>query len=148
MLAAEASGKGEDTVGCVALDVHGDVAAAVSTGGLPGSPPGRVGDSPLPGAGFYADDRLAAVALSGDGESIARVTLATRVMHGLEMLHPQAAAEQALTALDRVGGEAGAIVVDRHGRVGWAHRSADFAIAYATSDCRTPRVFLRKSEET
>jgi beta-aspartyl-peptidase (threonine type) len=147
LLATEEAGKGDDTVGCVALDRYGHVASAVSTGGLPGSAPGRLGDSALPGAGFYADDSLGAVAFSGDGESIARAILAARVMQGLETLPPQQAVERALAALKRVGGEAGAVVVDARGRIGWAHKSSHFAVAYATSEDDEPHVFLKKSEE-
>lgn len=124
-----------DTVGCVALDVDGHIAAAVSTGGLDGSRPGRVGDSPLPGGGFFADDEVGGVVLSGSGEQIARVALAAWVEHRLR--EGQTAADAASSALDRlarVGGEAGLIVIDRAGRLGWAHNSPDFAVACTTSD--------------
>jgi beta-aspartyl-peptidase (threonine type) len=147
MLAPEELSKRDDTVGCVALDADGNLAAGVSTGGLPGCAPGRVGDTPLPGCGFYADNALGAVALSGDGESIARLTLGAQIMHGLKTLPPEAAAELALASLNRVGGEAGAIVLDRRGTWGWAHASPHFAVAYASSEQRQPRVYLKKSEE-
>jgi hypothetical protein len=54
-----------DTVGCVARDVHGNIAVATSTGGLTGQRPGRVGDAPIPGCGFYADNQVGGVAISG-----------------------------------------------------------------------------------
>lgn len=69
---------GRDTVGAVARDASGHLAAATSTGGTPFKPPGRVGDSPLPGAGFYADQRVA-VSATGWGEAIAAVGLARSV---------------------------------------------------------------------
>jgi beta-aspartyl-peptidase (threonine type) len=68
-------------------------------------------------------------------------------MHGLEILRPQATVEQALAALGRVGGEAGAVALDVSGRIGWAHKSSHFAVAYATCDDDEPHVFLKKSEE-
>jgi beta-aspartyl-peptidase (threonine type) len=69
---------GADTVGAVARDATGRLAAATSTGGTPFKPPGRIGDSPLPGAGFYADQRVA-VSATGWGEAIAAVGLARDV---------------------------------------------------------------------
>ncbi len=137
-----------DTVGCVALDSSGRIAAGTSTGGLDETLPGRVGDSPLPGCGFYADDQVGGVAFSGDGECIARTLLAARVMQALEGGQPpQAAAEASLTHLARVGGEAGGIVLDRVGRVGWAHNSSHFAVAWVTDSMGAPLVRLRQDEE-
>jgi L-asparaginase / beta-aspartyl-peptidase len=137
-----------DTVGCVALDSSGRIAAGTSTGGLDGTHPGRVGDSPLPGCGFYADDAAGGVAFSGDGECIARVLLAARVMQALERDQaPQAAADASLAHLERVGGEAGGIVLDRLGRVGWAHNSSHFAVAWVTDAMAAPLVRLRQDEE-
>lgn len=132
--AAEFVDAEHDTVGCVALDVHGHFAAATSTGGLEGTIPGRVGDSPLPGCGLYADDAIGAVSLSGDGESIIRTMLAARVMHALETQPASQAASHAIERLGRVGGEAGAIVLDAAGRPGIAHNSDHFAIGIAAHD--------------
>ena len=70
-------------VGAVALDGAGEVAAATSTGGSTGKRGGRVGDSPLAGAGGYADSEAGAVSTTGHGESISRVCLAHRVVRGL-----------------------------------------------------------------
>ncbi|WP_284297806.1 isoaspartyl peptidase/L-asparaginase [Homoserinibacter gongjuensis] len=93
-----------DTVGCVARDSEGHLAAAVSTGGIAGARVGRVGDSPLPGGGFFADDEVGAVVLSGAGEQIARVALAAWVEHRMRAgLNPAAATASALERLDRVG---------------------------------------------
>lgn len=134
-----------DTVGCVAFDARGHLAAGTSTGGLEGQHPGRVGDSPLPGCGLYADDSLGATCFSGEGESISRVLLAGRVMVALGSLDPQAAMEEALRAMDRVGGEAGGIVIDPSGRTGWAHNSAHFAVGVAGAG-QPPRAFLSRAE--
>jgi beta-aspartyl-peptidase (threonine type) len=140
------AGPAHDTVGCLAFDARGALAAGTSTGGLSGSYPGRVGDSPLPGCGFYAENGCGAVAFSGDGESIARVTLAAHAMHRLADSNPQAAAEATIRRLGRVGGEAGCILLDREGQPGWAHNSSSFAVAYSASDMDQPCVFLRRSE--
>jgi beta-aspartyl-peptidase (threonine type) len=142
-----AAASGHDTVGCVALDIHGNLAAGTSTGGVNGCPPGRVGDSPMPGCGFYADNALGAVALSGDGENIMRGMLAARVMHFLESQPPQTAVEQAIAWLGPIGGEAGGVVLDRAGRIGWAHSSPHFAVAMVTSEDDTLRVCLQQGEE-
>jgi beta-aspartyl-peptidase (threonine type) len=137
-----------DTVGCVALDSSGRIAAGTSTGGLDDTLPGRVGDSPLPGCGFYADDQVGGVAFSGDGECIARTLLAARVMQALEGGQPpQAAAEASLTHLERAGGEAGGIILDHHGQAGWAHNSSHFAVAWVTDSMGAPSVRLRRNEE-
>jgi beta-aspartyl-peptidase (threonine type) len=140
------AGPARDTVGCVALDDQGNLAAGTSTGGLSGSHPGRVGDSPLPGCGFYAENGLGAIACSGDGESIVRVTLAAQAMHDLAAGTAQQVAEAAIRRLQRVGGEAGCILLDGDGQVGWAHNSSGFAVAHAASDLEQPCIFLRRSE--
>jgi beta-aspartyl-peptidase (threonine type) len=143
-LASEA--QGHDTVGCVALDHSGAIAAGTATGGLAGTLPGRIGDSPLPGCGFYADDGIGAVTFSGDGEAIARTMLAARVVGRLEAGEEPHYAH-ALAVLERTGGEAGGIALDRQGRVGWAHSpTTDFAVTWMTSDMTAPRVSLNQKE--
>ncbi len=124
-------GSGHDTVGCVARDRAGHVAAATSTGGLAGTPAGRVGDAPIPGCGFYAENGIGAVSLSGDGEEIARTLLAARVMRALETMNARAAAATIFEPLARLGAEAGVILVDLDGAIGIAHNSSHFAAAYA-----------------
>lgn len=110
-----------DTVGAVALDAHGNMAAATSTGGMYNKPVGRIGDSPLPGGGFYADSRAGACSTTGWGETIARVLLARRAIEGVELgLDPQQAAERAVAFLiDRIpNGEGGLILLTPDGRIG------------------------------
>ncbi|MGL3821894.1 isoaspartyl peptidase/L-asparaginase family protein [Sphingopyxis sp. R3-92] len=119
-----------DTVGCVALDREGHVAAATSTGGLEATLAGRVGDAPLPGCGFYAEDGIGAVSLSGDGEAIARTLLAARVMRALETTGASTAATTIFAPMARLGAEAGVILLDREGAIGIAHNSPHFAAAY------------------
>ncbi|MET3666522.1 isoaspartyl peptidase/L-asparaginase family protein [Caulobacter sp. 1776] len=146
LLAAGPDDRGCDTVGCVALDRHGNIAAGTSTGGLSGCHPGRVGDSPLPGCGLYADNAVGGVSLSGDGESLIRTTLAARLMQGLETLPPGPAIETALSHLARVGGEAGLIVIDAAGRIDWDHTSAQFAVAHASAS-QPARAFVNRAED-
>jgi beta-aspartyl-peptidase (threonine type) len=138
-----------DTVGAVALDMAGNLAAGTSTGGLTGSRVGRVGDSPLPGCGLYADNRVGAVALSGDGETISRVAVASQIMARLKDQEPDPAIGDALAELPIVGGpeaDGGGIVITRDGRFGWAHNSREFAVALINSQMNEPRAWLRKAE--
>ncbi|WP_369061888.1 isoaspartyl peptidase/L-asparaginase family protein [Caulobacter sp. 73W] len=137
---------GCDTVGCVVVDAYGDVAAATSTGGLRGSRPGRVGDSPLPGCGLYAENGVGGVSLSGEGEALIRVGMANCVMRALEFNTPADAGRSAFDRLSKVGGEAGAIIIDADGRIDWLHNSRDFAVGYARHD-RAARAFTRRDQD-
>jgi len=111
------------TVGAVAVDANGHVAAATSTGGLSGKLSGRVGDSAVIGAGTYADDSTGAASATGDGEAIIISGLAKAVVDGLRGgRHPALAADATLRAsAERTDAVVGVIVVDRFGRLGWAH---------------------------
>lgn len=117
--AADAPDAHLGTVGAVALDRQGRLAAATSTGGVAFKPSGRIGDSPLIGAGTYADDR-AAVSCTGSGEVFIRLAVAhdlcARLRHGGATLEQAARAliQQAVPAL---GGQGGLIAVDRHGHL-------------------------------
>lgn len=124
-----------DTVGAVALDFSGNLAAANSTGGVSFKLPGRIGDSPLPGAGFYADNRFGAVATTGQGEHIMRAGLGFLVMRLLEMgFDAQEAADQAVKLFqNRVSnGRAGWIVLDAAGNVGVTHTTKNISYAWRT----------------
>lgn len=116
-------GDKHDTVGAVACDGQGGVAAAVSTGGIWLKMPGRVGDCPLPGAGFWAlDDEGAAVA-TGTGESLMRVMICKDVVDGIASHgDAQRAAEDSIALLERHFGpdQGGVIAVAPDGAVGWA----------------------------
>ncbi|HEX8526406.1 isoaspartyl peptidase/L-asparaginase family protein [Allosphingosinicella sp.] len=137
-----------DTVGAVALDLDGNLAAGTSTGGLTGAPVGRIGDSPLPGGGYYADNHVGAVSFSGDGESIARLALAARIMASFEDGEEvEQAIRKALDKLPHVGGDGGGIAIRKDGRSGWWHNSPHFAVASASSDDPEPRAWLSKDEE-
>ena len=121
-----------DTVGAVALDGDGHLAVATSTGGTPDKWPGRVGDSPLVGCGGYADDEAGAAAATGSGESLMRiVTSKTAVDFMSAGQTAQQAADQAIARLwGRVRGYGGVILIDREGRVGFAHNTPNLAHAY------------------
>jgi isoaspartyl peptidase/L-asparaginase-like protein (Ntn-hydrolase superfamily) len=107
------------TVGAVALDAYGNLAAATSTGGFTGKLPGRVGDSPIIGAGTYADNASCAVSGTGHGELFMRTALAhdvaARMRYRGESLRRATAG--ALAAIARLGGDGGLVAVDRRGNI-------------------------------
>jgi L-asparaginase / beta-aspartyl-peptidase len=118
-----------DTVGAVALDCHGNIAAATSTGGTLNKAPGRLGDSSLIGCGCYADNRTAAASTTGWGEPIMKLVLAKwaadRVASGSL---PQWVAAEAINYLEsRVNGHGGIILLDARGRLGIAHNTPRMA---------------------
>lgn len=123
-----------DTVGAVALDAQGRIAAGTSTGGTPGRHPARVGDVPLIGCGTYADDGAGGASATGHGEGIIRVTLARACVDALAAgQHPQAVAEEKVAAMTaRVGLTGGVILVDPRGRTGRAHTTP--ALCWARMD--------------
>ena len=135
-----------NTVGCVALDASGTLAAGTSTGGTTNQQAGRVGDTALVGCGLYADNHYGACSTTGDGESIIPVVLAKTAIDFLaEDRHPDAAAQKAIdTLISRVKGEAGCILLDRQGRVGWAYNSSHMACAYMTTAQDKVAVFTKK----
>jgi L-asparaginase / beta-aspartyl-peptidase len=123
-----------DTVGAVALDGHGNLAAATSTGGTLNKTPGRVGDSSLIGCGCYADNLSAAVSLTGWGEPIMKLVLGKwatdRVAGGTP---PELAAREAISYLyNRMGGHGGIILLGPDGRFGLAHNTPAMAWGLAT----------------
>lgn len=124
-----------DTVGAVAFDQEGRIAAATSTGGIINKPAGRVGDSPLIGAGLYADIHSGGCSTTGWGESIIKVLLAKTATDLLAAGHsPEEAARQAIDVLARrVGGLGGCILIDSQGRVGLAYNTPRMAYAYRVS---------------
>ncbi|AOJ78023.1 isoaspartyl peptidase [Burkholderia ubonensis] len=108
------------TVGAVARDLHGHVAAATSTGGITNKQPGRVGDSPIIGAGCYADDATCAVSSTGTGEMFIRMATAHDVAaqiayRGVSVA--EAAYDVVMNKLPRIAGRGGIIAVDAHGNV-------------------------------
>jgi beta-aspartyl-peptidase (threonine type) len=127
--AAAPAQNSHDTVGAVALDAQGNLAAATSTGGTLSKAPGRVGDSSLIGCGCYADNQSAAVSLTGWGEPIMKLVLGKwavdRVAAGAS---PQKAAAEAIEYLyRRLGGYGGIILIAPDGRLGLAHNTPRMA---------------------
>jgi L-asparaginase / beta-aspartyl-peptidase len=117
-----------DTVGACAIDGDGRVAAATSTGGIPWKRPGRVGDTPLPGAGTWAEDGVGAASATGHGESIIRALMTRFAIDRLrEGAGGDGAARAAVAELVRVGGAGGVILV-----------AADGSVAHHTSTARMP----------
>jgi beta-aspartyl-peptidase (threonine type) len=106
------------TVGAVALDRRGNLAAATSTGGLVNQLPGRVGDTPVIGAGTWAQNGVCAISATGKGDAFARVAFARRVADLIEIGHmgPLEAAHEALSAVTRASGEGGCIILDASGQ--------------------------------
>ncbi|ESQ16383.1 MAG: hypothetical protein N838_26595 [Thiohalocapsa sp. PB-PSB1] len=122
---ARPSDKKTGTVGAVALDRCGHLAAGTSTGGYTSKAPGRVGDSPIIGAGTWADNRSCAVSATGWGEFFIRQGAARDVAARVEYLgeSPLAAARQVLASIRKAGATGGLIVLDRQGRVAWPYTS-------------------------
>jgi len=136
------------TVGAVAVDVEGHVAVATSTGGLTAKRWGRVGDSPLIGAGTYADDRSAAVSATGSGEyfirAVAAHQLAERVRIGRQSL--QEALDAVLADIAALGGKGGLIAVSPTGDAAWGFTTPAMYRGMADSSGRTVRVYSEEDD--
>ena len=127
-----------DTVGAVALDRFGNLAAATSTGGTARKMVGRVGDSPIPGAGAYADNALGAVSATGWGESILRVLLSKTVCDLFENNEAMEAAQLGIAHLaKKVGGLGGIIGICAKGHYAFAHNTPKMAFCFAAPDGST-----------
>ena len=135
------------TVGAVAVDASGHVAAATSTGGLTAKQWGRIGDSPLIGAGTYADDRACAVSATGSGEYFIRAVaghqLAERIRLGRE--HLQAALDAVLADVRELGGTGGLIAVAPSGECAWGFTTR--AMYRGMADAETRKVAIYTDEE-
>ena len=131
------------TVGAVAADLHGHVAVATSTGGLTAKRWGRVGDSPLIGAGTYADDRSAAVSATGSGEyfirSVAAHQLAERIRLGGQSL--QEALDTVLNDVRSLGGKGGLIAVAPNGDAAWGFTTPAMYRGMADATGRTVAIY-------
>lgn len=123
------TGFSHDTVGAVALDVRGNLAAGTSTGGTAYKPVGRVGDASIVGCGGYADNESAAVSFTGEGEAIMRLVLGKWAVDRVaDRLTPQEAAEAAIARLEsRLGAGGGLILLDRKGCAGIAFNAPRMA---------------------
>ena len=129
-----------DTVGAVAIDLHGNIASGASTGGTPNKYPGRVGDSPLIGCGTYADNEIGGVSTSGWGEALIKVVMAKTVVEFMDRNggDPEQAAQDGLkTLIRKTEGYGGIIALNNAGHIGIAFNTRRMARAYVTSDMRT-----------
>ncbi len=146
-LASHHLGHGFGTVGAVALDAAGEIAAGTSTGGTCCKFPGRVGDSPLIGCGCYADNEAGGVSCTGWGEAIMRVVMAKTAIECLRRpAHPETApadaAREAVTQLAKRGhGTGGLILLDRDGRPGFDFNTRRMAFGYQL-DGDMPQIFV------
>jgi len=130
----EPMAEGHDTVGCVVVDSHGRIASASSTSGWPGQLPGRVGDSPIIGAGVYANE-VAAASCTGKGEQILRIVMARMaVLYVEEGLDATEASSKAMRLLkEKTSGQAGLILVDKEGNVGLGFDTPHMPVAISYS---------------
>jgi len=136
-----------DTVGAVALDKDGNVAATTSTGGLTLKLPGRIGDTPLIGCGTYAYNEAGACSTTGIGEVAIKLVLAKTACNF--MRHGQSAQKAAESSIKLVNEKIslresmGLITIDVHGGIGAAHNSRHLCWAYMTPETRKPRASLK-----
>ena len=136
-----------ETVGAVALDKDGNVAAATSTGGFPLKLPGRIGDSPMIGCGTYADNQAGACSATGVGEIAIRLVLSKTVCNYMENGKPaQEAVQYAIRIVNKripFGYNAmGLLAIDMHGRFGAAHNTPNMGWAYLTPEMKEPAASL------
>ena len=124
------------TVGAVALDQSGNLAAATSTGGTTNKRPGRIGDSPIIGAGTYANNQSCAVSCTGDGEYFIRANVAREVSALMQYRgRPlKEAAEVALEAAKKLGGEGGLIAIDKNGNTALPFNTSGMYRGYIGAD--------------
>jgi beta-aspartyl-peptidase (threonine type) len=144
------AGSADGTVGAVALDEHGGLAAGTSTGGTCCKLPGRVGDSPLIGCGCYADVNAGGISCTGWGEAIMKIVMAKTaadllrlplagIAEGPERSRGVHTAQEAASAAvrllsERAGGTGGLIVIDREGRLGYASNTSRMSYGYVGTD--------------
>jgi len=131
------------TIGAVAVDVHGHVAAATSTGGLTGKRWGRIGDTPLIGAGTYADDRAGAVSATGAGEYFIRAAVAHEICARMRMLGESAAiaADKVIADVGTLGGSGGVILVTPQGDAAWAFNTPGMYRGIASAEERRVAIY-------
>jgi beta-aspartyl-peptidase (threonine type) len=135
-----------DTVGAVALDRDGNIAAATSTGGTLDKAPGRLGDSSLIGCGCYANNESAAASTTGWGEPIMKLVLAKWAADRVESGNiPEWVAQEAMNYLkQRLNGHGGIILLDAHGHLGIAHNTPRMAWAFRNSQTQESGIHRNK----
>jgi L-asparaginase / beta-aspartyl-peptidase len=134
-VAQRSASRSGGTVGCVARDAGGQVAAATSTGGMLLKRRGRVGDSAVIGVGTYADDLAGAASCTGAGEAFIKALAAKSAVEAMRSgAAPDEAAQRVLALVRRFGGDGGLICVDAAGRVGFGFDTARMARAWIDAD--------------
>jgi len=136
------------TIGAVAVDLNGNVAAATSTGGITAKRWGRVGDSPLIGAGTYADDRSAAVSATGSGEYFIRAVAAHQLAERVRLLGEplQVALDAVLADIQSLGGRGGLIAVAPSGDAAWGFTTPAMYRGLADAAGRTVAIYSDEAE--
>jgi beta-aspartyl-peptidase (threonine type) len=134
------------TVGAVALDQHGNLAAATSTGGRTNKRPGRVGDTPIIGAGTFADNATCAVSGTGHGEYFMRTVAAHDVSALMEYkkLDVEAATKEVIRKIGELGGTGGLIAIDREGRIALPFNTGGMYRAWRTNKDAAPHTAIFK----
>jgi len=134
-----------DTVGAVALDLHGNFAAAASTGGITLKIPGRIGDTPQIGSGLYTDNRAGAVTATGLGEVAIRLVLSKAICTMMEQgMSAMDASRRAIgSATRRLNGQAGVVSIDKRGRTAAVHNSKFMPWAYSTVRMPAPKGYIK-----
>ncbi|HSE84496.1 MAG TPA: isoaspartyl peptidase/L-asparaginase, partial [Thermodesulfobacteriota bacterium] len=122
------------TVGAVAMDMYGNLASGSSTGGTLAMLPGRVGDTPIIGAGVYAEYSFGAVSCTGKGENIVRLSLSKEICMNLKNMSPNEAAALSLERLLKIGGRAGVILIDDKERFAIMHTTQYMASGYINKE--------------
>jgi beta-aspartyl-peptidase (threonine type) len=124
------------TVGAVALDGAGNLAAATSTGGMTNKRVGRVGDAPIIGAGTYANNRTCAVSATGDGEYFIRAGVARDVSSAMEYANTRLpdAAQRAIDKVGELGGTGGLIAIDKDGNIAMPFNTSGMYRAHIAPD--------------
>ncbi len=137
------------TVGAIAIDKNGNLASAVSTGGIWLKMEGRVGDSSIVGAGFYADNKAGAAAATGNGDAIMKICLSKHVCDLISSgMNVDLACKAAIKELEELqNGWGGVIVLDRKGNPGIAYNTEGMARAYLFNDMNSPYVAIFELEE-
>ena len=143
---------GHDTVGCVAIDAKGNIAAGTSTGGITAKWGGRVGDSPIIGSGVYADNLSGGISSTGHGESILKMCLAK---HAIDVIKMQGSVTETELNLslnkvlqnmkDRVGGCGGMICISKFGTVDFAFSTPRMCWASVQKQDLKEALYLAKS---
>lgn len=137
------------TVGCVALDKNGNLAAGTSTGGMTNKLSGRIGDSPIIGAGNYANNKTCAISATGHGEYIIRYTVAYDISALMEYKHltlEEAARQVVHEKLKNAGGNCGIIGIDRKGNIAMEFNTSGMFRGYITSDGRKEVLIFGKNQ--